>query len=68
MSQGAATARQCEIGTYTCPNTGRRLPLMAAQPLPAVEWPVVVAQCKACGETHQVRRQDLVQTPVLGYE
>ncbi len=68
MSEGAATPKQHEIGSYTCPNTGKCLPLLSLQESQQTEWPVVVKQCASCGQTHVVRRQDVARPPVFGYE
>jgi hypothetical protein len=68
VPNGAAQARQFEIGSYTCPDTGLQVPLLSNEPLQLVHWPVTVKQCAACGELHVVHREDIVHPPVYGYE
>lgn len=60
--------QEFEIGKYLCPKTKSPVPLMAPCSLAFVEWPVVVAQCAACGERHVLECEDVEHSPVFGYE
>lgn len=67
MPEGAPSA-QFEIGTYICPETRATAPLLASQPMTALDWPVTVEICARCGHSHVVQRDELRRPPVLGYE
>jgi hypothetical protein len=57
-----------EIGRYLCPVTQTLAPLKATQPWTALEWPLPVPCCAACGQAHLISFEDLRHPPLFGYE
>jgi hypothetical protein len=68
MAPGAVKVSRSEIGSCSCPRTGKLVPLYSPKPVEAIAWPVTAEGCSSCGETHRIKRQDVVRHPVLGYE
>lgn len=68
MAAGKPQLKQFEIGTYLCPQTKLRLPLMAPRAVAFMDWPVVVEKCAGCGQEHVLQSEDVLHRPAFGYE
>ncbi len=66
MVKGSPATPLVEIGSYTCPNTHKLIPLLGDRH--DVQWPVIVKECQSCHETHVVKREDVSRPPLFGYE
>jgi len=68
MAKPKSPTLESEVGRFICPNTHQPVPLLAAQSLAFIHWPMVVRNCPACGRKHTVELRDVEHLPVYGYE
>ncbi len=61
MAKAKAGLKKVIVGKYVCPETDELVPVSSLHPPPDMDCPLIIEQCPACGEQHEVSCDDLLE-------
>jgi hypothetical protein len=61
MAKAKAGLQKVMVGKYVCPETDQLVPVSSVHPPPDLDCPLIIEQCPACGEQHEVSCDDLLE-------